>query len=89
MAADKRSKPDQIHRRSSISGAGQYIGGGIQFAAAIFLFLFVGQWLDRRLGTEPWLLLLGVFVGAAAGFYSLYRQLVVGPRDRERQRRGE
>jgi ATP synthase protein I len=65
----------------------QYLGVGLQFAGAIVLFLFAGQWLDERLGTEPWLLLIGVFVGAAAGFYSLYRQLVIAPR--ERRRRGD
>lgn len=59
-------------------------GVGLQFAAAIVLFLLVGQWLDARLGTAPWLLLLGVMTGAAAGFYSLYRQLVVKPRERQR-----
>lgn len=53
--------------------------------ASILFFLFAGQWLDRRLGTEPWLLLLGVFVGAGAGFYSMYRQLVIVPRERERK----
>jgi ATP synthase protein I len=76
-------------RRTTASGAGEYLGVGLQFAGAIVLFLFVGQWLDRQLGTDPWLLLLGVFVGAGAGFYSLYRQLVITPRDRERRRRGE
>ena len=41
-------------------------GLGLQFALAILVFTFVGQWLDRRLGTEPWLLLVGVFSGAGA-----------------------
>lgn len=66
--------------------AGQVLGVGLQFAASILLFLFLGRWLDERLGTEPWLLLLGVLVGSSAGFYSLYYQLVVSPRDRERKR---
>ncbi len=26
-----------------------------------------GWWLDQRLGTEPWLQIVGFFVGAAAG----------------------
>lgn len=52
-----------------------YAGAGLQFAAAILVFLFLGQWLDRRLGTDPWLMMLGVFVGASAGFYSMYRSL--------------
>lgn len=77
-----------MDKRSSDREAGRYLGVGLQFAGSIVLFLFVGQWLDRRLGTEPWLLLLGVFVGAAAGFYSLYRQLVIDPRDRGRRERG-
>lgn len=67
--------------------AGEVLGVGLQFAASILFFLFVGRWLDEKLGTTPWLLLVGVLVGAAAGFYSLYRQLVIVPRERERQRR--
>ncbi|MFN2398832.1 MAG: AtpZ/AtpI family protein [Gemmatimonadaceae bacterium] len=53
-----------------------YAGAGLQFAAAIIVFLFLGQWLDRRLGTDPWLMMGGVFLGASAGFYSMYRRLV-------------
>ena len=67
--------------------AGEVLGVGLQFAGAIILFLFLGRWLDGVLGTEPWLLLIGVLVGSAAGFYSLYRQLVIGPRERERRQR--
>ena len=39
---------------------------GIQFLAVILLFLFLGKWLDSRLGTAPWLLIVGVFCGAGA-----------------------
>ncbi len=84
MAPKPPHSPDE---RSSMSQAGEFMGVGLQFAGAILLFLFVGQWLDRRLGTSPWLLLLGVFTGAAAGFYALYRQLVIAPRERERERK--
>lgn len=52
--------------------------GGLEFAGAILIGLFGGQWLDRRLGTGPWLVVAGVFVGAAAGFLSLYRTLIGG-----------
>lgn len=55
------------------------MGVGLQFAASILLFFFLGRWLDGRLGTEPWLLVLGVFVGLTAGFWSMYRRLVVEP----------
>jgi ATP synthase protein I len=76
--------PSPRQRPAHLDGM-QYAGVGIQFAGAILLFLFVGRWLDDRLGTEPWLLLIGVFVGAGTGFYSLYRQLVIVPRERERR----
>ena len=56
----------------------RYAGVGIQFAAAIILFLFAGQWLDRRLGTSPVFLILGVFIGAGAAFYSMYQKLMAG-----------
>jgi F0F1-type ATP synthase assembly protein I len=64
---------------------GEHMGAGLQFAASIALFLFLGMWLDRRLGTDPWLLIAGVMVGGTAGFWSIYRRLVVLPRERERE----
>lgn len=73
--------------RPPMAQAGEVLGVGLQFAGAILLFLFVGRWLDGVLGTDPWLLLIGVLVGASAGFYSLYRQLVIAPRERERRER--
>jgi putative F0F1-ATPase subunit (Ca2+/Mg2+ transporter) len=50
-------------------------GGGVEFAGAILLGVFGGHWLDHRWGTGPWLLLVGTFAGAAAGFYNLYRAI--------------
>ena len=42
-------------------------------------------WFDSKLGTTPFLLLLGAFVGAAAGFYSLYFHIVIEPRIRDEE----
>jgi len=56
-------------------------GIGIQFAVVLVAFLFAGKWLDDRLGTEPWLLMAGVFVGFALSVLWMYRRLMV--RDRE------
>ena len=69
------------------TSAAAYAGLGLQFALAILVFTFAGQWLDRRLGTEPWLLLVGVFLGAGGGFYSIYRRLMADLR-RDEERRG-
>jgi ATP synthase protein I len=56
--------------------ASEFAGVGLQFALSIILFLYLGQWLDRKLGTGPWLLIVGVFLGAGLGFYSMYRKLM-------------
>ncbi|HSU92678.1 MAG TPA: AtpZ/AtpI family protein [Gemmatimonadaceae bacterium] len=58
-----------------------FAGAGAQFVVSILLFLYVGKWLDSKLGTAPWLLMLGVFVGAGAGFYSFYRRIMAASRD--------
>ena len=83
----RRRQP--IHRDSTFRSAGEHAGVGLQFAGAIVLFLFIGMWLDERLGTDPWLLITGAFIGGVAGFYSLYHQLVVRPRQEEAERRSE
>lgn len=57
------------------SGA-EFAGAGLQFALSILVFVFLGQWLDRKLGTAPWLLLVGLALGAGGGFYSMYRKLM-------------
>ncbi len=54
----------------------RYSGLGLQLALSVMLFLVGGRWLDGKLGTRPWLTLIGAFVGMAAGFYSLYVHLV-------------
>jgi len=52
---------------------------GLAYAAALSLFaavvagLIIGWLLDRWLGTRPWLLVLGIVLGAAAGFFEFIR----------------
>ncbi|HKI97188.1 MAG TPA: AtpZ/AtpI family protein [bacterium] len=48
---------------------------GLELGFSVLLGLIVGQWLDRRFGTEPWLLLLFLGFGMVAGFRSIYRLL--------------
>jgi ATP synthase protein I len=56
---------------------------GIDFAAIPFQLaictlagVYSGQWLDKKLGSAPWLLVIGVFVGAGLSFYSIYVKLM-------------
>lgn len=52
---------------------------GFAYAAAITLFASVvtfcgfGYLLDRWLGTEPWLLVVGIVLGSALGLFEFVR----------------
>jgi F0F1-type ATP synthase assembly protein I len=59
------------------------MGLGLTWALSVLLFLGIGAWIDSKLGTSPFLLILGAFIGAAAGFYSLYYHIVIEPRQRD------
>jgi F0F1-type ATP synthase assembly protein I len=72
-------------RAPALSGT-EFAGIGLQFALTLVLFAFLGLWLDDRLHSSPWLLLLCVFVGGAAAFYSMYRRVMAAQR-REAQGR--
>jgi ATP synthase protein I len=65
----------------------EFAGVGLQFAVSILVFLYLGQWLDRKLGTAPWLLMGGVFLGAGASFYSMYRKLMAAQAREEAARK--
>ncbi len=68
----------------------RYLGLGLTWALSTALFLFLGSLVDGWLKTEPAFTVLGAFVGAAAGFYHLYSQLMKATRertDRDREHR--
>ena len=70
-------------RQTLLAAAGQYTGYGLTWALSVLIFLLGGWWLDGKLGTAPLFMILGAFVGGGAGFYSLYRHLVLDPRERD------
>lgn len=46
---------------------------GSELGIATLIGLFGGSWLDGRLGTGPWLMILGLVLGGIAGIRSLMR----------------
>jgi F0F1-type ATP synthase assembly protein I len=46
---------------------------GLFFGIAVVLGWLGGHWCDRRWHTEPWLGIVGLLLGVAAGFRELYR----------------
>jgi F0F1-type ATP synthase assembly protein I len=75
---DRPDGPASKDARASIQAAsGDALAHGITIAVAIGMFLWLGDLADDALGTSPVFAFLGMFLGAAAGFYRLYVHLVV------------
>jgi Putative F0F1-ATPase subunit (ATPase_gene1). len=74
---------------AGVGSAASFAGLGIQLAVSILLFLYVGQWLDKKFGTDPLLLILGVFTGAGLGFYNMYHVLTAAQRKDRATRDGD
>ena len=70
-----------VRDKGSAPAASDLAGIGLQFAVSILLFVYAGQWLDRRLGTGPIFLIIGVFLGAGGAVYSMYRKLMASQND--------
>lgn len=60
----------------SLLGIGLRVG--VEMASAMVVGAFVGYWLDRVLHTKPFLMVVFLFLGGAAGVRNVWR--VVGPR---------
>jgi ATP synthase protein I len=48
---------------------------GMTLVLATVIGLAGGYYLDRWLGTSPWLVMIGLGLGIAAGFVSLFRSV--------------
>ena len=62
---------------SDPTGSAQYAGVGMQFALTFMVFGAFGYWLDEKWNTQPWFLIIGVFVGATGAFISLVRKFPI------------
>jgi ATP synthase protein I len=55
--------------------AGPYIDASWQLAGSVGLGTLLGWWLDKRLGSGPWLLVGGALFGIGVGFYLFFKIL--------------
>jgi len=88
---DTRKRAETLLKQGAFGSgpAAQFMGLGLQFVLSLLLFLYLGKWVDGKLGTSPLFLILGVFIGAGAAFYSMYRRLKVAEREEEEKERLE
>ena len=65
----------KILRESGPAAAASY-----SLIGAILLLGGLGYFLDKYLNTRPWLLLVGLFLGLAVGFYGLIKVIFISPK---------
>ena len=61
--------------QSAWKALGELSAVGLTLVVATVLGLAGGYYLDRWLGTSPWLTLIGLLLGIVAGFVSLFRSV--------------
>lgn len=75
-AGPRAGAPVNPATRQPLSSGAEFAGVGLQMGAAIGFFALAGYWLDKWLGTSPWLLIGMVFLGAGAAFYAIYQRVI-------------
>ena len=74
---DDEPGPSEPRRKSSqpedLSGWFRMTGLGLEFIVAVAVVGGIGWWADKRLGTLPWLTLVGVAIGFAIGLWTVVK----------------
>jgi len=73
---DKARPPSQENASTDAGSATicQALRFTVELVSGVAVGAFIGYFLDRWLGTFPWLFILFFFLGAAAGFRNLLRE---------------
>lgn len=78
--AAKQGAPKRSARRPSDWRAdlARYSGLGLTFGLTVTLFALGGWWLDGKVDSSPWFLLLGTALGFTGALISLVKKLPSG-----------
>jgi len=50
-----------------------YGAAGVQLAASVVAGLFIGDYIDKKAGTGPWITVAGLALGFAGGLINMFR----------------
>lgn len=65
----------------AFKSVGELASIGMAMALATVIGLGAGYYADRWLGTSPWLTMIGLGLGIAAGFVTLFRSVKAAERN--------
>jgi len=74
----QEEKPSEMQKVASSYRSGwAYAEYAFQYGIAVILCTLVGWWVDNQFNTNGLFIIIGVFVGATAGFIGLLKSLKV------------
>lgn len=74
-------RPASAHRQVTQAITEGWMEGGA-FVGSILSGFLLGYLADRWLGTDPWLVVIGIIAGSVSGFYQMWRLATKGDRGR-------
>lgn len=80
---------DRQDRKAFYRELGRYSALGFEMALSVLIGLGIGYYLDKWLGTAPWLMILWLGFGFAAGVRSLFRAAKRSEKELEEQEKGD
>jgi len=78
-------KKDESKKDNPVVAYARYSEIGFVIPAAVFLGYFIGKALDHWLHTK-WLFLVGLMLGAVAGFIEMIRMATSSPDDKRKNK---
>ena len=76
---------DRQERIAFFRELGKYSALGFEMALSVLIGVGIGYYLDKWLGTAPWLMIVWLFFGFAAGCRSLYRAAMKFEKESEKK----
>jgi ATP synthase protein I len=81
----KEQKPESVLRE-----LGKYGALGLEMAISVVIGMGIGWWLDSKIGwTKPWLMVIWIGFGFAAGIRSLWRSAKKAEKEMEKDDRDD
>ena len=72
-----------------MKGWGKDIGDsltlGFELVIPTIIFALIGYYIDRHFATFPLVVIVGVFLGAGAGFYNVVRKFLAKTEEKEKR----
>ena len=72
----KGNEPPRVPKLLGMADVLRLLGFGWYFATSLGVGTVGGYFLDRWLGTKPWILILGLLLGTVVGFYGMFKMLM-------------